>query len=62
MDSIRAALGCERLFASRYTVVGIALEAIEKRYGVPILVSFGGLFAVCMGVIWWRDRARRLGR
>jgi hypothetical protein len=39
--------------------VCVALEAIEKRYGVPLLVSFGGLFAVCMGVIWWRDRARQ---
>ena len=41
------------------TAFCVALEAMEKRYGVPVLASFGVLFVVCMGIIWWWQRGRK---
>lgn len=41
-------------------VVCAGLEMLEKQYGVPILGSFGALFAVCIGIVWWRERVQRL--
>jgi hypothetical protein len=39
------------------TAFCVALEAIEKRYGVPFLVSLVVAFAVALGVVrWWQSR------
>jgi hypothetical protein len=42
------------------TAVCIGLDLLEKRYGVPFLVSAGGLFGLWLGVMHWRERSGRL--
>jgi hypothetical protein len=46
------------LFAA-VMLVCAGLEVLEKQYGLPVLGSFGVLFGLCMGIVWWRERTRR---
>ena len=40
------------------TAICIGLDILERRYGVPFLVSFGALVVVGLGIIWWWRTSR----
>jgi hypothetical protein len=39
-------------------IVGVGIDILEKRYGVPFIVSAGVLFIVFYAVNWWLDNRR----